>query len=616
MYCTKCGRKNPETNKFCNGCGTKFLTGPGPEDRPVLNSTPPPPPPPLSPSAARNTSTPLPPVFADTTPPIIEGTVDNDGVYSEQPGSAVDLPRETGSEVRLVPALPVTEARHATVLNEVEELSNVEMEDLGLVPEEATVLLDAMFPSPEPTAEDIAIVDEADGNNVDVERGFESQAPPEAGRSDVARDVEPAPSTPVETWQAPGVRDGTLPANVTDGKSSIPISETVPLWDDRADEPVVAPTDLPAALKAAEAELDGLLPNDGDQSVSEQTDVLPPATPKVLLADDTLTEPDEVESQTSLPEVDLPAAEQEAVATIAPTPAAVGACPPEQGIKETSNPSERPALFVVAETASRTSFNAARGIVAIVFLVAVAVVVWYFWPKPPPPDEPEPPDRPPPTGMQLVPRGEFTMGSSMADKFSRPEHKVTVGPYFMDITEVTNEEYKKFVDATAHKPPPDWKNGTFPDGKARFPVTGVTWNDANEYAKWAGKRLPTEAEWEFAARGTDGRLYPWGNKWDRKLANAAGASRGMREVGQGGQSPFGMYDMSGNAWEWTANDAVAYPGGASFTPDPPDQKIIRGGCWRTPNSREATSVNRAGWGATSESTYAETGIRCVKDIAK
>lgn len=217
-----------------------------------------------------------------------------------------------------------------------------------------------------------------------------------------------------------------------------------------------------------------------------------------------------------------------------------------------------------------------------------------------------------PTGMAFIPGGEFMMGDDKGDEYSRPAHAVTVQPFFMNITEVTNEDYKKFVDAAPHTPPPTWKNGTFPAEQTRFPVTGVTWDDANAYAKWAGKRLPTEAEWEFAARGTDGRIYPWGQTWDRKHANAAGVTRWMREVGKGdGMSPFGILDMAGNAWEWTASEARAYPGGKDFAKRQ-NPKVIRGGFWGS-SKDEATTVFRRAYGAVAESDYGNTGFRCVKD---
>src|SRR6185503_2339795 len=155
-----------------------------------------------------------------------------------------------------------------------------------------------------------------------------------------------------------------------------------------------------------------------------------------------------------------------------------------------------------------------------------------------------------PMGMVYVSGGTFTMGRETGDDAERPPHQVTVKPFFIEAFEVTNEEYEKFVKATNHRVPSSWKNGAYPEGAGRKPVTAVSWDDANEYAKWAGRRLPTEEEWEFAARGTDGRLYPWGNEWRKGAANANGAEQGMAEVGgYKSTSPFGTADMVGNAWE-------------------------------------------------------------------
>lgn len=221
----------------------------------------------------------------------------------------------------------------------------------------------------------------------------------------------------------------------------------------------------------------------------------------------------------------------------------------------------------------------------------------------------------PPSGLVYVPGGDFIMGRDEGDEFSSPAHSVSVKPFFIDLTEVTNEDYKKFVDAENYKPPPDWKNKTFPDGKAKFPVTGVNWDAANAYAKWAGKRLPTEEEWEFAARGTDGRIYPWGNDWNNELANVGNQKRGMVEVGTTeGKSPFGLYDMSGNSWEWTADDAVAYPNGKMLPNDSIEPKIIRGGFYGSLKD-QATTTFRRPYGARGEKQgYNNTGLRCIKDI--
>ena len=222
---------------------------------------------------------------------------------------------------------------------------------------------------------------------------------------------------------------------------------------------------------------------------------------------------------------------------------------------------------------------------------------------------------PAPEGMVYVPAGAFTMGRDAGDDAERPPHPASVNAFYIDVNEVTNEEYLKFVKATGHKAPSIWKNGSFAPGDARKPVVGVSWADANEYARWAGKRLPTEEEWEFAARGTNGFLYPWGNEWSEGAANAHDAQQSVAEIGSyKGASPFGTHDMIGNAWEWTATDFKAYPGrglpGASAASD---LKVIRGGCYQS-TKNYATTTYRAGWPARKAPTYDQTGFRLAKDV--
>jgi formylglycine-generating enzyme required for sulfatase activity len=201
------------------------------------------------------------------------------------------------------------------------------------------------------------------------------------------------------------------------------------------------------------------------------------------------------------------------------------------------------------------------------------------------------------------------------DEAERPEHQVKVEPFFIDTYEVTNEDYQKFVRATGHRAPMTWQKGTFPSDGQSKPVTGVSWDDANSYAQWAGKRLPTEEQWEFAARGTDGRIYPWGNSWQQDSANAAAASKGTTEVGSyKGTSTFGVFDMIGNAWEWTASDFRAYPGGRLPASVPSGElKVIRGGSYESTRAY-ATTTYRTGWPARGAKTYDQTGFRCVKDV--
>ena len=232
-----------------------------------------------------------------------------------------------------------------------------------------------------------------------------------------------------------------------------------------------------------------------------------------------------------------------------------------------------------------------------------------------PPVRSEPVRPIPPRGMAYVPGGDYLMGSEDGDTLSKPAHFVSVAPFFMDVTEVTNRQYAEFIKATGQVAPPSWKDGVYPEAEADFPVTGVTWYEAAEFAAWNLKRLPTEAEWEFAARGTDGRTYPWGDEWSPTLANAGAGAKGLRPVGEGGVSPFGLYDMAGNAWEWTSSDARSYPSGKEFPRSRLRLKIIRGGSWQS-DERSATTYFRGFYGAAGEREYNGTSFRCVKDLPK
>ena len=226
--------------------------------------------------------------------------------------------------------------------------------------------------------------------------------------------------------------------------------------------------------------------------------------------------------------------------------------------------------------------------------------------------QPLPPTYP---GMVYVAGGEFTMGTDSGDEFERPAHKVRLAPFYIDINEVNCEEYLSFVTAEHHRLPPGWTNGSFPPGSAKRPVTGVDWYDATAYAKWAGKRLPTEEEWEYAARGVNGGRYSWGNDWRPNAANAGDSSaQRLTDVGSypGGKTATGLMDMIGNAWEWTASDVVAYPGGHLSSPVPKAMKIIRGGSWQESN-QQATTTYRGFLKMSGAEDYSATGFRCVRD---
>jgi formylglycine-generating enzyme required for sulfatase activity len=189
--------------------------------------------------------------------------------------------------------------------------------------------------------------------------------------------------------------------------------------------------------------------------------------------------------------------------------------------------------------------------------------------------------------MVYVPAGEFQMGSTDADRDARdeekPAHTVDLNAFWIGKTEVSNAQYRLCVDAGVCEEPTCWENGDL--NAADQPVVCVTWDDAQAYATWAGGRLPTEAEWEMAARGTDGRLYPWGgNAPECDQANYKGCVGRTTTVGSylDGASPYGALDMAGNVWEWVADwyDEDYYSRSPARSPQGPDsgeRRVVRGG---------------------------------------
>lgn len=286
--------------------------------------------------------------------------------------------------------------------------------------------------------------------------------------------------------------------------------------------------------------------------------------------------------------------------------------------------------------------------------------------------------------MKLVPAGEFTMGSNKVDKEGmqerygfpaplylneHPKRKVTLKAFKIDEFETTNIEYKQFLLKSSAgergKVPVAWGTNGYGLAKSQMktikletlrmigaehfkldmdtremsrealmhemlaaqkiedkkPVTGVTWFDAEKYCAWRNARLPTEQEWEKAARGTDGREFPWGNNWDPKITNTgddAEEEEGIAAVGAfpGNASPYGVYDMSGNVWEWVADWYDAIPGSDYDDPEyGKKNKVIRGGSGGMGHYAISYFYRNATRQYAPADTMAEDiGFRCVMDI--
>ena len=230
-----------------------------------------------------------------------------------------------------------------------------------------------------------------------------------------------------------------------------------------------------------------------------------------------------------------------------------------------------------------------------------------------------------PNQMILVPAGQFIMGTDTRLPDEGPQHLVTLPAYFIDVYEVTNNQYKKFNDVTNGRSPVHWRSRTFPQGKADHPVVFVTWDNANEYCRWAGKRLPTDQEWEKAARGTDGRMFPWGDEFSTSRANTPLRWQEIGEPGdttpvgsfEYGKSPYGLYDMSGNVWEWTDSWYKAYPGNKIDSESYGERyKTLKGGSWFDCSFYKcgisAPVFNRAFFARKVKND--SFGFRCAKDL--
>lgn len=242
--------------------------------------------------------------------------------------------------------------------------------------------------------------------------------------------------------------------------------------------------------------------------------------------------------------------------------------------------------------------------------------------------------------LKLIPQGAFIMGTDIeafygtalansehAKLDEAPMHVRFLEAYLIEQYPVTNAEYAAFVQETNHPPPPHWNNGNLAPEDANLPVVHVSWHDSNAYAEWAGKRLPTEAEWEKACRGPDGRIYPWGNVFvadetestETPMETAQILTAHLTPIGArpATVSPYGVGDAAGNVWEWTADWYQPYS-----DPKPPKQglddkhKALRGGSWLEVRDGTAERYFRCANRLHAPPDYAagNIGFRCVQEV--
>jgi len=244
--------------------------------------------------------------------------------------------------------------------------------------------------------------------------------------------------------------------------------------------------------------------------------------------------------------------------------------------------------------------------------------------------------------MVRVPAGKFVLGTpaeqaaTLTEQFDLPKgffraempsQTMTLDEFYIDQTTVTHAEYQKFLDAHPNRDVPyvaspaarsfNWDKITraFPAQRDQFPVVLISWDDAAAYCQWAGKRLPSEAEWEKAARGTDGRIWPWGNAWDASKANSVEQRNDAAMIGgqfPGGASPYGALDMVGNVWQWTSTLYKPYPYDANdgrADPQTPGARVTRGGAWAFgPSVTRTATRNRFD----PQSVSLSIGFRCAQ----
>ncbi|MEW6087349.1 MAG: formylglycine-generating enzyme family protein [bacterium] len=227
---------------------------------------------------------------------------------------------------------------------------------------------------------------------------------------------------------------------------------------------------------------------------------------------------------------------------------------------------------------------------------------------------------PPParTAMILIPAGEFIMGYNDGNSDENPEHKVYLDAFYMDKYEVSNKDYQKFIRETDYPAPEFWYSKEYKNfNKPDHPVVGVSFEDAFNYALWAKKRLPTEAEWEKACRGDSSFLYPWGDKKpDKSLGNFCSEATVDSKSFPEGVSPYGIYNMLGNVWEWCSDwyDENYYKSAPYQNPSSPKitgRRVLRGGSFLC--SLDILRATLRGY-ADPKDKAVYYGFRCAKDV--
>jgi formylglycine-generating enzyme required for sulfatase activity len=263
--------------------------------------------------------------------------------------------------------------------------------------------------------------------------------------------------------------------------------------------------------------------------------------------------------------------------------------------------------------ANRGRRNLPQAFAVTILLIGtgIAVLIYYYRAVTTPPKAAE--TKEVPTGMVPIRGGSFLMGRNGAlDPEASPAHEVIVKTFYIDKTPVTNAEFREFLRASNRPAAAKWNVENLPPDQDKWPVTEVTWDDAYAYCHAQGKRLPSEAEWEYAARGTDGRLYPWGEEFNAAAVNSRESGIGRPEpVGarEANRSAFDVADMSGNIWQWCADDYRPYPGRKPDFTIPPGAKAIRGGSFQS-ERRHVSAITRNLERPATRSP--EIGFRCAK----